>query len=77
MRRVLAAAAEPGRTLVAQRMGWQIPLPDGSAAGGSPPRSLAQLALQMRKPVWRVARLEGEALRALLRAARAAPGGGP
>lgn len=69
-RAALAAAAEPGRTLVARRMGWQVVLADGSTIGGGPPRTLAQIAVEMGKPVWRAARLEGQAVRVLLGAAR-------
>jgi transposase len=70
MRRVLGEAPEPARTLIAQRMGWQVPLADGAVIGGGPPRSLAQIADALATPVWRVVRLEGQAVRALRARAR-------
>lgn len=74
LRSVLSTADDASRTLVAHRMGWQVPLPDGTTIGGGPPRSLAQIANETRKPAWRIARLEGQSVRALLAAARGPTG---
>ncbi len=71
LRHVLASAAEPGRTIVARRMGWQIPIDASSTVGGGPPASLAQIGQEMSRPIWRIARLESACIRSLIAAARA------